>query len=98
MKKSIKGSLAICTLFLAAFVLASGMAAACTFQCVHVDGGGRLCRQCTDTFVYTGVACGQSGPCGFFFIPNTCTPFAAGLQAQSDLDAVTQPEKGGVCP
>lgn len=98
MTKHIKGSLAVCTLFLAAFVLSSGMAAACTFQCVHVSGGGPFCRQCTDTHVYTGITCDQDGECSCFFTQNTCTPFAAGLQAQSDLDAVTQPEKGGVCP
>ena len=96
MKKSAKGSLAVCTLFLAAFVLGSGLAAACTYQCVHVPGTGPFCRECTDIGSYTGVTCDQNGPCGCFFTQNTCGLFAAGLPAPSDLDAVTQ--QGGVCP
>ena len=97
MTKRIQGSLAVCTLFLALFVLGSGLAAACTYQCVHVPGTGPFCRECTDIGSYTGVTCDQNGPCGCFFTQNTCGLFAAGLQPQSDLAAVTASDKGGVC-
>ena len=98
MTKSSKSLLVACSLILAALVLNAGAAMACTQQCVHVEGQRPLCRQCTDTGVYTGITCGQSGACGCFFTVNTCGQLVSGIQAQPDLAALNVPaDKGAAC-
>jgi hypothetical protein len=98
MKKRIEVSLAACALFLAAFVLAPGMAAACTYQCVALPDEGPLCGQCVDTAEFTGGTCEEDGHCHCQYTLNTCGSLVAGITVSSDLAAITALEKGGVCP
>jgi hypothetical protein len=98
MKKRIEVSLAACALFLAAFVLATGMAAACTYECVGHPEIGPLCGQCVDTGEFTGGTCEEDGACHCQYTLNTCGWSVAGIKVSSDLATVTALEKGGVCP
>ena len=98
MNKRIKVSLAACALFFAAFVLATGRAAACTYECVGHPEVGPLCGECIDTGVFTGQTCEEDGHCHCQYTLNTCGSLVAGITVSSDLAALAALAKGGVCP
>jgi hypothetical protein len=94
--KSLKNLFPVCGLVLAALILGTGVASACTLQCVKV--ADPFCRRCLDVGTYTGATCKDSGSCGCFYTQNTCGLAASGIQPQTALATVTAPAgKGAVC-
>jgi|GEM_PF-2129412 len=49
-------------------VLPGGALASCTGRCELDTSGGGFCLRCVDAGYETGALCGQSGPCGCYFI------------------------------
>jgi hypothetical protein len=91
MTRSMKSVLFLGAVLLVTFALQESPAAACTYQCQQVPGKPLFCRQCVDTGSFTNVTCANSGPCGCYFVPNSCagrrlpraaaTPSGRGLAA-----------------
>ena len=85
MKSPIRPLLAVSALVLGLAAWAPRSADACTSQCVRVDPNRPFCRVCTDVGTYTGITCGQTGPCGCFFTQNTCGLSRSSLAAPAPV-------------
>ncbi len=89
MTRSMKSVSFLGAVLLVALALQASPAAACTYQCQQVPGKPLFCRQCVDTGSFTNVTCANSGPCGCYYVPNSCRGAAvAASSSDSVKDAI----------
>jgi len=87
MKKPLSLQIAVACVLAFGLLLAvpGSVLASCTGRCVLDTSGGGFCLRCVDAGYETGALCGQSGPCGCYFIQ---CPFT--LQSSVDQVATVQ--------